>query len=71
MAVGRYHSLVGLRLPPELEVTARSGDLVMALAHRSLPVVGVQFHPESILTPAGGLIIENALAWARSYEGEA
>jgi anthranilate synthase/aminodeoxychorismate synthase-like glutamine amidotransferase len=59
---GRYHSLVVLeeRLPPELAVTAKSDDgLVMALRHRSLPVFGVQFHPESVLTPEGGRILAN------------
>ena len=71
MAVGRYHSLVGVRMPDELTVTARCEDLVMALAHRTLPIVGVQFHPESILTPSGGLLIENALAWALSHESDA
>ncbi|MGH7192645.1 MAG: anthranilate synthase component II [Candidatus Saccharimonadales bacterium] len=52
----RYHSLVVEEptLPDDLKVTARtSGGVVMALAHRELPVVGVQFHPESILTEAG------------------
>jgi anthranilate synthase component 2 len=50
----RYHSLVVSRLPPALEATARSerGE-VMGLAHRDLPVEGVQFHPESYLTPHG------------------
>jgi anthranilate synthase/aminodeoxychorismate synthase-like glutamine amidotransferase len=52
----RYHSLVVDRatLPPELEVTAWTADgTIMALAHRELPVVGLQFHPESILTDLG------------------
>ncbi len=66
MAVGRYHSLVGLEVPELLDVTARTGEIVMALRHPSLPIVGVQFHPESILTPAGGLLIENVMAWATS-----
>ncbi len=66
MAVGRYHSLVGLEVPELLDVTARTGEIVMALRHSSLPLVGVQFHPESILTPAGGLLIENVMAWATS-----
>jgi anthranilate synthase component 2 len=48
--VGRYHSLVGERIPEELEVTATCGDIVMGVRHRTLPVEGVQFHPESILT---------------------
>ena len=52
----RYHSLIVARetCPAELEVTAETDDrLVMALSHRRLPVHGVQFHPESILTPEG------------------
>ena len=58
----RYHSLVvdEASLPPELVVTARSeSGLVMGLEHRSHPVVGVQFHPESILTEHGLQIMEN------------
>ena len=64
----RYHSLVVLRegLPDELELTAWSEDgLVMATQHRSLPRFGVQFHPESILTPDGPKIVRNFLALAR------
>jgi anthranilate synthase/aminodeoxychorismate synthase-like glutamine amidotransferase len=65
---GRYHSLVVREetLPPELAVTARSDDgLVMALAHRQKPVFGVQFHPESVLTPEGERLLENFLELAR------
>jgi anthranilate synthase/aminodeoxychorismate synthase-like glutamine amidotransferase len=56
MQVGRYHSLVveERTLPAELEVTARTDDgVVMALAHRQWPLVGLQFHPESVLTEGG------------------
>jgi anthranilate synthase component 2 len=56
LIVGRYHSLVVERssLPLEIEVTAWTADgTVMAIAHRNLPVVGLQFHPESILTLSG------------------
>lgn len=63
--VMRYHSLTvsPASVPHELEVTARSTDgAVMAIAHRNLPIQGVQFHPESILSEAGDLIIENWLA---------
>lgn len=61
--VGRYHSLAGLKIPEELEVSARSeSNVVMGVRHKKLFVEGVQFHPESILTPSGGLIIENLLA---------
>ena len=53
-------------LPAELAVTARSDDgLVMALAHRSKPVFGVQFHPESVLTPEGERLLANFLGVAR------
>ena len=61
---GRYHSLVVLRdrFPDELELTAWTDDgLVMAAQHRTLPRFGVQFHPESILTPEGPRIVENFL----------
>lgn len=63
----RYHSLVVAEatLPPELEITARTEGIPMGLRHRTLPVEGVQFHPESILTPHGGRIIGNFLAAAR------
>jgi anthranilate synthase/aminodeoxychorismate synthase-like glutamine amidotransferase len=59
---GRYHSLVvdESRLPAELEVTARTEDgIVMALRHRGFPIHGVQFHPESVLTPEGHRILAN------------
>jgi anthranilate synthase/aminodeoxychorismate synthase-like glutamine amidotransferase len=62
---GRYHSLVVREdsLPAELAVTARSDDgLVMGLALRSKPVFGVQFHPESVLTPQGEKLLANFLA---------
>ncbi len=64
----RYHSLVVAResVPDVLEITAESEDgLVMGLRHRELPIEGVQFHPESILTEAGHSLLENFLAFAR------
>lgn len=61
----RYHSLVAERksLPKALEITARSSDdnEIMGIRHKDLPIEGVQFHPESILTTAGHQIIENFL----------
>jgi anthranilate synthase component II len=63
--VGRYHSLAARTVPSPLVAIAWSGDLVMALAHESAPVFGVQFHPESILTPDGGRLLENVIAWAK------
>jgi anthranilate synthase/aminodeoxychorismate synthase-like glutamine amidotransferase len=63
LVAGRYHSLVvDPRLPDELEVSARSGDVVMALRHRELPAEGVQFHPESVLTEDGKALLANFLA---------
>ncbi len=62
---GRYHSLVVSEpsLPAELEVTARTKDdgIVMGLRHRTLPIHGVQFHPESVLTNEGRRILRNFL----------
>lgn len=63
----RYHSLVvePASVPEVLEVTARTGDgVVMGLRHRRLPVEGVQFHPESLLTPSGPALLSNFLAMA-------
>jgi anthranilate synthase/aminodeoxychorismate synthase-like glutamine amidotransferase len=64
MQAGRYHSLCALKLPDCLEQTAEFEGIVMGVKHKKLPVFGVQFHPESILTPAGGKIIENVLSIA-------
>ena len=58
---GRYHSLAATSIPDELEVSARSEEEVMAVRHRELPVDGVQFHPESVLTPIGRQLARNFL----------
>jgi len=66
----RYHSLVVERagLPSDLAVTAETGDdLIMGLAHRALPVHGVQFHPESIASEHGHLILRNFLDIAAAW----
>jgi len=66
LAAGRYHSLAAVRVPDELEVTARTPDgEVMGVRHRKLPVEGVQFHPESVLTPLGPELARNFLARGR------
>jgi anthranilate synthase component II len=63
LEVGRYHSLAATSIPDVLEVSATSDDgEVMAVRHRELPVDGVQFHPESVLTPLGREIARNFLA---------
>ena len=59
---GRYHSLAAVRIPDALEVSARTADgEVMGVRHRTLPIEGVQFHPESVLTPHGPLMLRNFL----------
>ncbi|HYY04579.1 MAG TPA: aminodeoxychorismate/anthranilate synthase component II [Gaiellaceae bacterium] len=62
LEVGRYHSLAATTIPDALEVSATSRDgEVMAVRHRDLPIDGVQFHPESVLTPHGREIAQNFL----------
>jgi len=62
LEAGRYHSLAALTVPDELEVTARTPDgEVMGVRHRELPIEGVQFHPESVLTPLGPELARNFL----------
>lgn len=68
LPVGRYHSLIAdsATLPACWQVTGRSpGGEIMAMAHRSLPRWGVQFHPESILTPDGPAMLANFLQLAK------
>jgi anthranilate synthase/aminodeoxychorismate synthase-like glutamine amidotransferase len=64
LVVGRYHSLIvdSDGLPDELEVSSRAGDVVMGVRHSDLPIEGVQFHPESVLTPQGKQMLRNFLA---------
>jgi len=65
-AAGRYHSLAAAQVPESLEVSATSEDgEVMGVRHRDLPVDGVQFHPESLLTPDGPQLVRNFLEKAR------
>jgi anthranilate synthase component II len=63
---GRYHSLAATRVPDGLEVCATTDDgEVMAVRHRELPVDGIQFHPESVLTPDGAALAKNFLEGRR------
>ena len=65
LEAGRYHSLAATRVPPELTVTARTDDgEVMGVRHATHPVEGVQFHPESVLTPDGPALLANFLEGA-------
>ena len=66
--VARYHSLAGVKetLPEELKITAQTTEgEIMAVAHKTYPIYGLQFHPESILTPDGQKMIENFLKISR------
>ncbi|HEX5375100.1 MAG TPA: aminodeoxychorismate/anthranilate synthase component II [Solirubrobacterales bacterium] len=66
LVAGRYHSLVAdPDLPGELELSASLGDVVMGVRHRDLPAEGVQFHPESVLTPQGKPLLANFLGDAK------
>ncbi len=61
LQAGRYHSLCAVTLPDCMETIAEYESIVMAVQHRNKPVFGVQFHPESILTPTGGKLIDNLI----------
>lgn len=66
-AAVRYHSLAAVELPDVLEATAHADDgTLMGVRHRTLPLEGVQFHPESILSEQGAALVANFLAAARS-----
>lgn len=71
LAVTRYHSLLVKDLPPTLEATAwvsdPEEDVIMALQHKDLPIYGLQFHPESIATEHGMLMLENFLRLAEKF----
>ena len=69
----RYHSLIVRRetLPDCLVPTAETGDIIMGLRHRGLPVFGVQFHPESIASEHGHAILANFIAIARDFNAPA
>ncbi|MCJ1907633.1 anthranilate synthase component II [Planococcus ruber] len=76
-SVARYHSLVAdaASLPEFLEVTAKTEDgVVMGIRHRSLPITGIQFHPESVKTLEGFQMLKNcyeqAVAWKKDRQGE-
>lgn len=64
--VARYHSLVGSQVPEKLTICAQSNGMVMAVRNDSDRVCGFQFHPESILTTQGAILLEQTVAWALS-----
>ncbi|OOF67209.1 aminodeoxychorismate/anthranilate synthase component II [Rodentibacter caecimuris] len=68
MSVARYHSLMGTALPDELIANAYYQNIVMAVRHKTLPICGFQFHPESILTVQGAKLLEQSIDWLLSYK---
>lgn len=71
LTVGRYHSLIAGDVPDELEVVSSYGEVVMGVRHRELPAEGVQFHPESVLTPYGKKMIATFIGAELSIEAAA
>ena len=67
LAIARYHSLIIDRIPPGFVETANCEGQIMAMSHATLPLHGVQFHPESIATPAGKRILKNFLDQAAAW----
>lgn len=63
--VGRYHSLAASTVPECLRVLAYSDGQIMAIAHKKYPIIGIQFHPESILSTEGSKMIKNIISWAQ------
>jgi len=68
LTVGRYHSLIAGEVPDELEISSSFGEIVMGVRHRELPAEGVQFHPESVLTPYGKRMIATFIGVELSIE---
>ena len=71
LKVGRYHSLAALQVPNRLRVDARCGDVVMAVSDPNALQIGLQFHPESILTPEGDRLLQNILSAEQGRSGVA
>ncbi|CUS48631.1 MAG: anthranilate synthase amidotransferase component TrpG [Idiomarinaceae bacterium HL-53] len=61
--VARYHSLMATAVPSELEIIAKTRDIPMAVSHQAMPCVGFQFHPESIMTTDGSLLLQRTVAY--------
>ncbi len=59
MKAARYHSLSIKEMPKDFDIAAETEDEIMAIRHKSLPIIGLQFHPESIYTPEGMKLVEN------------
>lgn len=67
IGVGRYHSLSATQISTDLRAFAHSEGLIMAVTHKEYPIIGIQFHPESILTTDGSAMMRNVVAWAKEH----
>lgn len=67
MLGGRYHSQIGINIPDCLEITAKTDELIMGVRHKNYFVESVMFHPESVLTPQGSLLINNLIEKVKNY----
>lgn len=65
--IARYHSLAAINIPEQLKAIAYSDDEVMAVMHKKLPCFGIQFHPESIMTKDGAVLIANFIEMAKQF----
>ena len=63
LSVARYHSLMATKMPEQLITTAKTDDIVMAIEHKTLAIIGFQFHPESILTNYGSALLKQAMTY--------
>ncbi len=69
IAFARYHSLVATKIPPSLEVIASANRVAMAVRNKADKVVAFQFHPESIMSPAGAALLENSIKFLTESDG--
>ncbi len=65
--IARYHSLAGHTISEDLRVFGHSENIPMAIEHKKYPIIGIQFHPESILTTYGSCMIENIIKFSKDF----
>ncbi|QOL24677.1 aminodeoxychorismate/anthranilate synthase component II [Thalassotalea sp. LPB0316] len=70
LSVARYHSLMATKMPEQLITTAKTDDIVMAIEHKTLAIIGFQFHPESILTNYGSALLKQAMSYLAAKHTE-
>ncbi len=68
LIVGRYHALIGTKIPKSLKIIAKHQNQIMSIAHKTDKTIGYQFHPESILTTQGETLLKNTIKWLLSSD---